>query len=140
MADIHHLGCDSEHGVDTVGIYVINNYIKNRECSIWILLDNMKLGEKGSLLLLVENILILKSCPLEESASHHARMLSCTPARMHACTHARNNANTHARMHECMHVCMHARMYLGHPCVAWKGAKHSPKQRLQGSKSQNNMI
>ena len=71
MADLHHLWCDSEPRVDTVGIYVENHYSTCREFFIWMRFDNMKLGEKGSLPQLLEDPLISETCPLEESASHH---------------------------------------------------------------------
>ena len=71
MAVVLHLWSDSEPGVDTVGIYVENHHGWNRECFIWIQFDHMKLGEKGSLPLLLEDPLISETCPLEESASHH---------------------------------------------------------------------
>ena len=48
--------CDSETEVDTVRIYVENDQGKNRECVIWIRFDNMKLGEKGPLTLLLEDL------------------------------------------------------------------------------------
>ena len=71
MAVVLHLWSDSEPGVDTVGIYVENHYSWNREFFIWIQLDNIKLSEKGSLPLLLEDHLISETCPLAENASHH---------------------------------------------------------------------
>ena len=71
MADVHHIGCDSEHGMDTVGIYVENHEGRRREFFIWIRFDHRKLGEKGSLPALREDPLISETCPLEESDSHH---------------------------------------------------------------------
>ena len=62
---------DSGPEVDTVGIYVKNHDSKCREFFIWTRLDHRKLGEKGSLLLLLEDPLISETCRLEESASHH---------------------------------------------------------------------
>jgi hypothetical protein len=70
VADVTHQWYDSEPGVDTVGIYVENHEGRNRECFIWIRIDNMKLGERGSMALLPEDLLISETCPLEESASH----------------------------------------------------------------------
>ena len=71
VAVLHHQRSDSEPGVDTNGIYVENHEGKNRECFIWIRLHHRNLGEKGYQTLLLEDPLIYKNCPLEESASHH---------------------------------------------------------------------
>ena len=71
MAVFLHMWSDSKPGVDTVGIYVENHYGWNRDFFIWVQFDHMKLIEKGSLPLLLEDPLISEACPLEESASHH---------------------------------------------------------------------
>ena len=63
--------CDSEPGVDTVGIYVENNCNRCREFFMLIRFDNMKLGEKGFIPLLLEDLLILQFGAPEESVSHH---------------------------------------------------------------------
>ena len=62
---------DSEDVVNTVGIYVENHSSKCREFFIWIQFDHMKLREKESIPLLLEDPLISETCPLEESGSHH---------------------------------------------------------------------
>ena len=59
-------------------------------CFIWIRFDNRRLGEKGSLQLLLEDFLIFKLCPMEESASHHVtgrRVLRTTSHRRCHWTH-----------------------------------------------------
>ena len=68
-----HLWSDSK---PRVRIYVEHHYNWNQEFFIWIPVDNMKLGEKGSLPLLLEDPLISETCSLEESASHHRKMLT----------------------------------------------------------------
>ena len=62
--------------MDIVGIYVENHYNRNRKCFIWIRVDNINLGEEGSLTQLMEDLIISETCPLEETASHHVGM--CT--------------------------------------------------------------
>ena len=71
---------DSETGVHTVGIYVENHHNRNRDLFIWIRFDNMKLGEKESLALLLEDLMVSETCSLEESASHHKLIINvCIP-------------------------------------------------------------
>ena len=48
VADLHHLWCDSEHVVDTVGIYVENHEGRNQEFCIWIQFDFWNLNFRGS--------------------------------------------------------------------------------------------
>ena len=52
------MGCDSEPEVDTIGIYVENHEDWNRECFMWMRFDHGNIGEKGSLPLLREDLLI----------------------------------------------------------------------------------
>ena len=79
VAVFDHMRSDSEPRVDTVGIYVENHYNECRELFIWIPFGNGKLGEKGCPPLLLEDLLICKLCPLEESASHHVVITFSTP-------------------------------------------------------------
>ena len=53
-----YLWSDSKSGVDTIGIYVEHNYSRCREFLIYIQFEHRKLCEKGSLPLLLEDLLI----------------------------------------------------------------------------------
>ena len=78
VTDPQHLRSDSKPEVYTTGIYVKNHDAQNQECFIWIRFDHSKLGEKVSLPLLREDLLISETWPLEQRDSHNLLILPKT--------------------------------------------------------------